>query len=64
MLLHFNSFHIHSTVGKGTIISEGAKIKLFGVGIENVQFSPSVEIISSGTDFIEVNLTEGTFNFN
>ena len=48
----------------GTIISNGAKIKLVGVGIENVQFSPAAEIVNSGTDFIEVNLTQGTFNFN
>jgi hypothetical protein len=48
----------------GTIISDGVKIKLVGVGIENIQFSPAVEIINSGTDFIEVNLTEGTFTFN
>ena len=48
---------------KGTIISKGAKIKLVGAGIENVQFSPSVEIISEGNDFIEVQLTDGTFEF-
>ncbi len=48
---------------KGTIISEGAKVKLMGVGMGKAKFSSLVEVISSGTDFIEVQLEKGTFKF-
>ena len=48
---------------KGKIISEGSKVKLTGVGMNNVKFTPSAEVISSGTDFIEVKLGKGTYGF-
>lgn len=59
-----NPVTIYCKNKSGTIITEGAKIKLAGTGIENIQFSPSAEIISSGKDFIEVNLTKGNYTFN
>ena len=48
---------------EGTIISKGAKVKLMGVGMGNVKFTPSVNIINSGADFIEVQLEKGTYSF-
>ena len=49
---------------EGVIISEGsAKVKLTGAGIESIQFDPAVQIISTGNNFIEVQLNDGTFNF-
>jgi hypothetical protein len=52
-------------IGKeGFIISEGSTIvKLTGPGIQNVKFDPAVQIISSGSNFIEIQLSEGKFNF-
>lgn len=58
-----NKVTIYWRENKGTILSKGAKVKLFGAGIENVQFSPSVEIISSRAGFLEVQLAEGMFEF-
>ena len=48
----------------GAVLSEGpARLKLTGPGIGSVQFEPAVQILTSGTDFIEVQLGEGTYNF-
>ena len=47
----------------GVIISEGAKIKLKGPGVETVQFESTVTVISSGTDFIEVQIPAGEVRF-
>lgn len=58
-----NKVTIYWQENKGTIISKGAKIKLYGAGIENVQFTPSVEIMNSDAGFLEVQLSEGTFEF-
>lgn len=49
---------------KGEIISEGATVKLFGDGIENINFSPAVESVSSGNGFVEVKLPAGNVTFN
>ncbi len=52
------------TDGKeGTIISEGAKVKFMGLGMGEAIFPSSVEVISSGTDFIEVSLGKGIYSF-
>jgi hypothetical protein len=48
---------------EGVIISGGAKVKLTGPGIESVQFDPAVQILSTGNNYIEVQLNEGTFYF-
>jgi hypothetical protein len=48
---------------EGAVISGGAKVKLTGAGMGAVQFDPAVTVLDSGTDFMEVQLTEGTFYF-
>ncbi|MFT4568401.1 MAG: hypothetical protein ACI9FN_003370 [Saprospiraceae bacterium] len=48
---------------KGVIVSEGTKIKLKGNGIQSVQFEPAVNILNSGTDFIEIQLPAGEVKF-
>lgn len=48
---------------EGVITSEGAKIKLKGPGMETAQFESTVTIISSGTDFIEVQILAGEVRF-
>lgn len=63
----FESDAAISVYAKGTsgvIISEGAKVMLKGQGMEAVNFEPSATVISSGTDFIEVQLASGKFHFN
>ena len=55
---------VYAMGNEGVIISEGAAIlRLTGTGMENVQFDPAVQIISSGSNFVEVQLNEGTFSF-
>lgn len=49
---------------KGAIVSSGATIKLTGNGMNALQFEPSVEVIGSGDNYIEIKLTSGTFYFN
>jgi hypothetical protein len=48
---------------QGVVISEGARVKLTGSGLGSVQFNPAVQVLNSGTDFIEFQTTEGTFYF-
>lgn len=56
---------VYARGNEGVIISAGsATAKLYGPGIENVQFEPAVQILGSGSDFIDIQLSEGTFNFN
>lgn len=54
---------IYARGKKGTVISSGAKVQLWGNGIENIRFDSSVEVLDSGTGFIEVQLPEGTVYF-
>jgi len=54
---------IYSRGTEGAIITKGATVKLLGSGMGNVQFQPSVTVLSSGPDFIEVELDEGTYYF-
>ena len=64
--LGFNSdkkVTVYTDGKEGTIISQGAKMKLMGAGMNKVKFSPSVEVIASGTDFIEVQLGKDTYKF-
>ena len=56
------SFFLQGT--KGVIVSPAAKVKITGSGAGNIGFDNAVEIINSGTNFIEVNLSEGTFSLN
>jgi hypothetical protein len=59
-----NQVTIYAMGNEGVIISEGsAKVKLTGPGIESVQFDPAVQILGTGSNFIEVQLNEGTFYF-
>lgn len=46
---------------KGAIISEGAKIRLTGAGVNNIQFNPEVTVLDSGNDFIEMQVSEGIY---
>ncbi len=49
---------------EGVLISAGsATVKLSAPGIENVQFDPAVQILGSGSNFIDIQLSEGTFSF-
>lgn len=58
-----NPVTIYARGTKGTIISGGTKVKLFGPGMASVHFEPVVTIIESGSDYIEVQLSKGTFSF-
>jgi len=58
-----NPISIYAKDTKGAITSLGSKVKLAGNGMGSVQFDSSVEVLSSGADFIEVQLPEGTFYF-
>lgn len=49
---------------KGAVISNGGRIKLYGNGIENIHFTPSVNVLETGNGFIEVELDDGTYTFN
>jgi len=49
---------------EGVIISEGSTTaRLSGPGIENIQFNPAIEILGSGSNFLDIQLSEGTFTF-
>ena len=49
---------------KGAVIaSKTIKLTLKGTGVGALQFEPTVTILSSGADTIEVELSEGTFHF-
>ena len=55
---------VYARGNEGVIISAGsATVILYGPGIENVQFEPAVQILGSGNDFINIQLSEGIFNF-
>ncbi len=54
---------IYSKGKYGVIISDGAKVKLKGPDISSIQFEPSVEILSSGNQFIEVQIPVGNVRF-
>ncbi len=56
---------VYARGNEGVIISAGsATAILYGPGIENVQFEPALQILGSGSDFINIQLSEGTYNFN
>ena len=55
---------IYAKKKNGVVISEGAKLKLHGQGMNTVNFVPSVTVVSSGADFIEVQLPSGEVRFN
>ena len=55
---------IYANGTKGTILSQGANLKLTGAGMDKVNFSPSVEVVNSGAGFIEVRLGKGVYNYN
>ena len=55
---------IYAKGTEGVIVSEGAKIKLSGEGMNTINFSPSADVISSGTNFIEVQLPTGEVRFS
>ncbi len=54
---------VYANKKEGVIISDGATVKLTGPGIESVNFTPSAKVISSGADYIEVQLNKGTYKF-
>lgn len=58
-----NPVTVYAKGTEGAVISNGTKVKLTGSEIGSVQFDSSVEVLSSDTDFIEVQLPEGTFYF-
>ena len=54
---------VYESNNEGVIISDGATVKLTGPGIGSVSFTPSAKVISSGADYIEVELNKGTYKF-
>ena len=48
----------------GVIHSDGATVMLKGQGMENISFNPPVTVISSGTDFIEIQVPAGAIRFS
>ena len=64
--LGFNSdqkITVYAKGNEGAISSRGAKIKLSGAGMGSIGFSPVAEVLSSGQDFIEVQLDKGSYRF-
>ena len=63
----FESEHpisIYFNKNAGKIVSPGTKLTLKGPGVEAIQFNPLVTILSSEAGKLEVELSEGTFEFN
>lgn len=58
-----NNVTVYADGKEGTIVSRGARVRLMGVEMESIQFTPAVEIINSGKDYIEVQLGQGTYSF-
>jgi hypothetical protein len=58
-----NPVTMYAMGNEGAIISDGARVKLTGPGIASVQFDPAVQILSTGSNFIEIQTGEGTFYF-
>ena len=58
-----NPVTVYARGTSGAVISEGAKVKLMGTGIENISFNPAATILEKGNGFIEVQLDEGTVTF-
>jgi hypothetical protein len=54
---------IYAKEKEGVIVSDGAKVKLNGPGMNAIKFNPSVTIIDSGDTFIEVQMPAGTIRF-
>lgn len=54
---------IYANGAEGKIIGSGATVRLMGPGMGDVNFTPSVEKVSSGADFMEVKLGKGTYSF-
>jgi hypothetical protein len=54
---------IYAKGNVGVIFSSGAKVKLTGSDIQNIQFDVSVNLISSGAGFIEIQLPSGVVRF-
>ena len=55
---------LYARGNEGVILSNGsARIKLSGPGMGSIQFQPTVQVLNTGTDFIEVQINEGTFKF-
>lgn len=59
-----NPVTIYARGSEGAVVTGGATLKLIGQGIKNVQFTPSINVVNSGSDFVEVELGEGTYYFN
>ncbi len=65
-LLGFESdatISIYTKGKEGVIVSEGARIKLNGQGMNSINFDNSVDIINSGDTFIEAYVPKGTICF-
>lgn len=58
-----NRITIYMKGNSGTIISEGAKIIITGSGMGSVQFDSGATVLSTGANFIEIQLSAGTYNF-
>ncbi|MCD6355508.1 MAG: hypothetical protein J7L95_08160 [Prolixibacteraceae bacterium] len=58
-----NPVTIYTRGSAWTIISSGAKVKINGEGMGSVQFTPTTDVLSTGDNFIEVQLPAGTFQF-
>jgi hypothetical protein len=58
-----NPVTVYARGTEGLILSDGAKVKLTGPGLGNVQFEPALEVLSSGPDFMEVQTQKGKYSF-
>ena len=59
-----NPLSIYFSKNTGKIVSPGTKLTLKGPGVEAIQFNPAVTILSNEAGELEVELSEGTFEFN
>ena len=55
---------IYSRGNYGVILSQGVTVTLKNQGIENVVFTPTVTVVDSGTNFIQVQLPSGEVKFS
>ncbi|NQU54993.1 MAG: hypothetical protein HQ522_20940 [Bacteroidetes bacterium] len=58
-----NPLTIYARGTEGVIISKSSKVKIIGLEMGTVQFDSSVSVLSSGKDFIEIQLPVGTSYF-
>ena len=58
-----NPLTIYYCENKGAVITTGGKLKITGSGAQNLTFGSGATVLTSGSDFIEIQLLAGTYNF-